>query len=138
MTRRRIDSHSTEFGLWIRDAHRLDSTHGFRAYNVDYAWAHFSSGKYLFIEEKRFGGSPRPHQCWLYKKIDKVGRRDPLYHGFHILTFQNPSPVDGWMRLNGELFTAQDLIRFLAFEASSEHYLNFCDPRRWEDLERYL
>jgi hypothetical protein len=108
MTRRRIDSHSTEFGLWIRDAHRLDSAHGFRCYNVDYAWAHFSSGKYLFIEEKRYGSSPRPHQCWLYEKIDKTCKHDPRYHGFHILTFQNTSPVDGWMRLNGVLVTVPE------------------------------
>lgn len=57
MTRRRLDGHSTEFGLWIRDVPQLDSMLGFRAYNIDYAWAHFSNGKYLFIEEKRFGAS---------------------------------------------------------------------------------
>ena len=54
MTRQRNDSHSTEFGIWLRVQPQIDSSLGFLASNIDYCWTNYKTGEWMFIEEKRY------------------------------------------------------------------------------------
>lgn len=88
MTRPRNDSHSTEFGLWLRGrlpdqrtnvqsinairkyvevpmfplvdhcTHEEIESEGYDAENLDYAWLCYGTGKIMLLEEKRCFGDP--------------------------------------------------------------------------------
>ena len=120
MTKKRLDAHSTEFGLWLRDQKELDSSLGFVTTNLDYIWANYKTGEWMLIEEKRHNGKPALYQRQLFEKIDKLCQQDNLYYGFHILTFQNTSPDDGEMWLDGQSITNIQLFEFLQFKMALE------------------
>jgi len=115
MTKRRYDKHSTEFGLWLREQEEIDSGKGFVATNIDYMWHNYNTGEWMLLEEKRHKKTPEPWQKNLFKKIHKQARNDPQYKGFHLLKFENTSPEDGKMWLDGTLISKTELIAFLQF-----------------------
>jgi len=115
-TKIRYDSHSTEFGLWLREQPEVDSSFGFVATNLDYIWTNHKTGEWMLIEEKRHGGFIKFYQQKLFDRIDKLCKADPLYYGFHKLIFRNTSPDDGVMWLDGEQITKAQLLRFLRFD----------------------
>jgi len=49
----------------------------------------------------------------------KRGVRPIKYHGHHLLQFQNSTPDDGWVKLDGKYITKEQLITFLCF---GRHY----------------
>ena len=51
MTKRRNDSHSTEYGLWLRDEPSIDSSLGYVATNIDYIWRNYKTGEGKPIQE---------------------------------------------------------------------------------------
>ena len=116
MTRKRIDAHSTEFGLWLREQKCIDSNLGFIATNVDYIWANYKTGDWMLIGEKRFKASVTFSQSQLLNKLDVLCRGDKQYHGLHILRFENTSPEDGEIRLDGNIITKPQLLEFLQFK----------------------
>jgi hypothetical protein len=123
MTRKRNDTHSTEFGLWLREQQRLDSSLGFLATNLDYVWKNYKTGLWLMIEEKRHKQKPRQWQLEMFRLLDSAAQSDSLYRGFYILRFENSNPEDGRMvltRLDGtpREITKEQLIAFLAFGES--------------------
>jgi hypothetical protein len=123
MTRKRNDTHSTEFGLWLREQQQLDSSLGFLATNLDYMWRNYKTGIWLMIEEKRYKQKPRQWQLEMFRLLDSAAQSDPLYRGFYILRFENSSPENGRMvltRLDGtpREITKEQLIAFLAFGES--------------------
>ena len=120
MTRKRIDEHSTEFGLWLREQKEIDSTRGFVATNLDYIWANYKTGDWMLIEEKRFKGSVTYSQSQLLSKIDTLSQNDKKYHGLHILKFENTNPEDGGIRLDGNIITKTELLDFLQFKVNYE------------------
>jgi hypothetical protein len=113
MTKRRFDTHSTEFGLWLREQNEIDSNLGFVATNLDFIWYNYKSGKWMLLEEKRHGGLIQFYQRALFNKIDKLCQRDSLYCGFHELVFENTNPSDGRMWLDGKAITVNELLKFL-------------------------
>lgn len=115
MTAQRRDSHSTEFGLWLRNQSEIDSRLGFVATNIDYLWRNYKTGYWMFIEEKRYGKTPQYPQTALFELVDKVARNDPMYKGFHYLIFDKTSPDDGIIRLNDQVISREQLISFLKF-----------------------
>jgi len=120
MTRKRNDSHSTEFGLWLREQVEIDSGLGYLATNIDYMWRNYKTGLWMLIEEKRFGRQPKLWQRQMFEILDRQARSDPNYRGFHILIFEKTNPEDGRMWLDGELVTKQSLISFLTFANEEE------------------
>jgi hypothetical protein len=116
MTRQRLDNHSTEFGLWLREQPELDSSLGFITSNLDYIWSNYKTEEYMLIEEKRFCAQLSLSQKKLFDKIDKNCRNDRDYKGFHKLIFQNTSPEDGAIILCDKIITKEQLIKFLRFE----------------------
>jgi len=116
MTRKRFDSNSTEFGLWLREQSEIDSSLGFVATNVDYVWRNYKTGEWMLIEEKRFGRKPRFYQEEIFQLLDWCARHHPKYHGFHVLSFENTNPEDGRIYLDDSEIIKEQLIQFLRFE----------------------
>ena len=115
MTKKRFDSHGTEFSLWLREQKEIDSSIGFVTTNLDYIWCNFKTGKWMLIEEKRHGSSIKLYQKQIFDKINKLCQPDILYCGFHILVFQNTSPDDGKIWLDEQPITKDQLLDFLQF-----------------------
>lgn len=123
MTRERNDSHSTEFGLWVREQSDLDSFKGYRNYNLDSVWW-LKEGfaempiAWMLIEEKRFLSECSADQKltyqWLHRKLQSLN--DPTYYGINLLQFENTSPEDGKIYLDKKEATKQELIQFLQFK----------------------
>ncbi|HPW86825.1 MAG TPA: hypothetical protein PLU78_06495 [Chitinophagales bacterium] len=115
MTAQRRDNHSTEFGLWLRKQSEIDSSLGFLATNIDYLWRNYKTNEWMFIEEKRFNSQPKYWQQQSFQLVDKVSQNDPFYRGFHYLIFEHTTPEDGFIRLNNQIITREQLIAFLKF-----------------------
>lgn len=117
MTQQRRDSHSTEFGLWLRQQADIDSKLGYIATNIDYMWNNYKSHEWMLIEEKRYGSQVKYPQDGMFKTIHNACRSDPNYRGFHFLVFEKTSPDDGWIKLDGKLISKEQLIKFLQFKS---------------------
>jgi hypothetical protein len=103
--------------LWLRDQEELDSkTKGFVATNIDYLWRNWKTGDWMLVEEKRHGSEIRFAQKIAFDILDRVCQEDPQYHGFHVLIFENTSPEDGKIFLDGKEITVDDLLVFLQFQ----------------------
>ena len=115
MTIKRSDSHSTEFGLWLREQPEIDSALGYIATNIDFMWRNYKSKLWMLIEEKRYMSKVKRWQMQMFKLIDVFCSADKNYRGFHILTFENSNPDDGKIYLDGTGITKRELLDFLRF-----------------------
>jgi len=130
MTRKRNDNHSTEFGLWIRDFGPDSRRDKLDVENLDYVIFNYGTGDLALIEEKRFGKIPTRAQWDTLGVVDQLlkhgadsgkliktlrGWRKIKYHGLFLLRFENTTPDDGWMELNGKRISRNELMRFLNF-----------------------
>jgi hypothetical protein len=113
MTQKRRDTHSTEFGLWLREQKEIDSSHGYITTNVDYVWQNHKTGQWMFIEEKRYGQQPKFYQKKIFEILSWCGKFHPKFFGFHVLVFENTNPNDGGMFLDGNKINSEQLLRFL-------------------------
>lgn len=116
MTQQRRDNHSTEFGLWLRQQKDIDSKLGFTATNLDYIWRNYKSGKWMLIEEKRKGKDAPFYQKQMFAVLHKAALNDPNYIGFYFIQFENTSPDDGKIWINGKEATKELLTKLLRFE----------------------
>ena len=113
MTRKRNDSHSTEFGLWLREHPEIDSHLGFVATNIDFMWQNYKTGDWMLIEEKRHGSHITFPQRKMFEVIHAACTNDPRYKGIHLLVFENTSPDDGKIFLDTKPITRPELLEFL-------------------------
>ena len=117
MTRQRNDSHSTEFGLWLRKQKEIDSSLGYIASNIDYMWMNYKHGLWMLIEEKRYGKGLTFPQETMFPIIDKACKSDVAYRGLHVLVFERTNPDDYlWIQRDGVEITLTELMRLLKFE----------------------
>jgi len=136
MTRKRNDNHSTEFGLWIREFGPDSKRDGLDLENLDYVLFNYYTGDLALVEEKRYGGKPTIAQWDTLGIVDQLlkygsdlkrpvktlrGWRSIKYHGLYLLRFENTTPDDGWVELNGERISKDDVIRFFNFGRKT-HY----------------
>jgi len=118
MTRKRNDSHSTEFGLWLRDQREIDSGIGFIATNIDFMWSNYKTGQWMIIEEKRYKSDPSRSQRGQFNQLHGACLGADGYCGLHLIQFENTSPEDGLIWLDRKEITRDELVRFLqTFEA---------------------
>ena len=116
MTLKRFDSHSTEFGLWLREQKKIDSSLGYVATNIDYVWRNYKTGHWMLIEEKRHMAKVKRWQREIFNLLAWCSKHHPKFHGFHVLQFENTSPKDGEIFLDGRKITKEQLINFLRFK----------------------
>ena len=119
MTQKRRDKHSTEFGLWLREQKELDSKNGYVATNIDYIWRNYKTEQWMIIEEKRYNQKPKFYQQKIFEILNWCSKHHKSYEGFHVIVFENTSPDDGKIYLDGELIDKQNLIEFLQFKTRS-------------------
>lgn len=129
MTQQRRDNNSTEFGIWLRQQPEIDSKKGYVATNIDFLWMNYLNNKWMLIEEKRYGRFPSGYQVQMYKMLDQVRTIDKKYCGFHVLVFENTSPNDGGIYLDGRFITSPELINFLKFTAPENWYESWFPKR---------
>jgi hypothetical protein len=117
MTKKRNDNHSTEFGLWLREQEKIDSSLGFVTTNIDYIWENYKTGDWMLLEEKRFMGDCPFSQKSQFKRLaDKLAfLADKKYKGFHLIQFEKTNPEDGKIFLDRKQITKEKLILFLQF-----------------------
>lgn len=116
MTQQRRDSHSTEFGLWLRQQKEIDSKLGFVASNIDYVWRNYKTGEWMIIEEKRYGKDCPQWQRDIFAMLHKAAQSDPKYLGFYFVKFEKTNPHDGKIWINNKLATPELLVKLLRFE----------------------
>lgn len=119
MTKVRYDNHSTEFGLWLRGVHEIDSGDGFLASNLDYIWMNYKTGDWMLIEEKRYMSKMKRWQKDIFRTIHKASKSDPKYRGFAFIQFEKTSPEDGKTYWNNKEISRDELVRRLAGFASA-------------------
>ena len=119
MTQKRRDNHSTEFCLWLREQPEIDSKLGYVATNIDYLWRNYNTGRWMLLEEKRYGRKPKYYQQQLFDLLNWCAKHHPLFMGFYMLIFENTSPDDGTISLNGKEVTKDELIKFLRMAKSA-------------------
>ena len=114
MTRHEITGkRSLEFSRWIRE--NLPNSHtGFLVYNIDYVLFDKRYKKVMFLEEKTHGARVRFPQSEVIRYIDTWMRRGVgdgwKYIGYFTVVFENESPSDGRIWLDGEEIT-EDVLR---------------------------
>lgn len=116
MTQKRRDEHSTEFGLWLREQRQLDSGLGYVATNIDYVWENYKTGAWMIIEEKRYRSQPKFYQKRIFERLDRYCKQDKVFHGVHVLVFENTSPDDGKIYWDGKQITKDQLLELLTFK----------------------
>lgn len=118
-SRKRHNSQSTEFGLWLRDlSSPLSSYDGYRNTNIDYFYFNVNKKKFCFIEEKRYDYNDRnntnlrPYQVYGFQLLDQLirnGTNSSLlldeafqyeYIGYYVIIFEYNTPVNGRIYLN--------------------------------------
>lgn len=124
MTRKRNDKHSTEFGLWLREQECIDSSKGYIATNLDYIWGNYKTGEWLLIEEKRYNKCMTRTQTEQFKTLHDAAANDVNYKGFYLIVFENTSPDDGYVKINGEIVSSSDLVSFLMFDKKIKSYFD--------------
>jgi hypothetical protein len=125
MTRQRNDSHSTEFGIWLRKQRDISSSIGFIATNLDYMWQNYKTGEWMFLEEKRHNSKMTWSQSQQFEVIDAAVRNCIKYRGFHLIVFGNTSPDDGLIFIDDEEVSNKDLLEFLRFDKRKEWYISY-------------
>lgn len=116
MTKQRNDSHSTEFGLWLRQQKPIDSSLGYLATNLDFIWVNYKTKQWMLIEEKRYNSELKLWQRNIFTTIHKACKSDVNYKGFHFLQFEKTSPEDGKIFWDKKEITKEDLIKILCFD----------------------
>lgn len=132
MTTTRRDNEDTPFGAWLRSQPILDSGYGYDAQNADYFWHNYKTGQLMFIEEKRHKAvrsfSQKDTHGIVNRGLERGFRSGPgeiknkrgetiEYCGYHVIQFENTSPDDGNIYIDGGLVTVDQLLLFLQFEA---------------------
>jgi len=120
---------ATPFSGWLRALlHPLDSSHVSNQ-NLDYVWHDYKRNYLLTIEEKRFGAMAARAQSDTHGVVEQMlraadglpvktlrGIRSARYYGHFCIRFENTTPDDGRMWINGHLDSREGLLALLAFD----------------------
>lgn len=98
-------SSATPFSDWLREQSEIDSSLGYVTTNVDFLWSNYKTGRWIFLEEKRYGGHPSRSQTDQFRVLDNAVKDAPGYGGLWILTFEATTPEDGriWLYRLGDV-----------------------------------
>ena len=113
MTKKSIHEKGTEFSEWLRDQPEIDSKLGYVTTNIDYVWKNYKTGKWCFIEEKRYMAKVGYSQKEIYRTVVDSCKTSENFRGVHLIQFENRSPDDGKIWLDGIEITKQELTNWL-------------------------
>lgn len=136
MTRQAHDiERFTKFSLWLRDIGRQWPSHYssrvISLQNLDYIWHNYRENWIILIEEKRHGGMINHRaefaQNDTHTIVDQMlhyGSCKPVtnargntimveHRGYYKVIFENETPDDGGISINGNLATKRDLFYLL-------------------------
>ena len=125
MTQQCRDGTGTEFSQWLRRKQEIDSSLGYVATNLDYIWSNYKTGQCMMIEEKRHLKELKPYQSKIFRRFDNLLKNDPKYMGFHLIQFEETSPMDGEIRVDRQFMDYETFLSFLRFECSEETYVSY-------------
>ncbi len=141
MVRQSNDGSGTEFSHWFRKnsgiypstRHDLSSscnnpcsTPLFTVHNLDYILRCYQgkkAGWWMLIEEKRYSSDMRYAQKEAFKLVEAACLLDKKFKGFHLVQFENTTPDDGKIWVDGVQISRDEFIRFIRFESSYKMYL---------------
>jgi hypothetical protein len=116
MTKQRFDTHSTEFGLWLRKIPEIDSSLGYVTTNLDFFWKNYKTDDFMLLEEKRYMSEPAKVQHKIFEQLHHAFQGDPHYKGIHLIQFEYTNPEDGKIYIDHKEISKQQLIEFLTFK----------------------
>ncbi len=118
---------ATPFSHWLRalpsplDSRRISN------HDLDYVWHDYQANWLLTMEEKRFGGQSSPAQRDTHGVVAQMlaasdgmvvrtlrGVRPVRYLGHYEIVFENTSPDDGWIKINGHDVSRRYLVSLLS------------------------
>ena len=104
--------------IWLRKQDALSSRDGYVCSDIDYFWRNFKDKHYMFLEEKCRMSKPTRNQWELLIAENVVHKRygSQQFCGVHIIQFENESPTDGKIYVDGTEVTEEELIQFLQFK----------------------
>lgn len=118
------------FSAWLKDygPSSSEGRDGIDIQDIDFVIFCYLTGDLMTVEAKEKGGSVPMAQADTQNILrqllarssgamvnTKRGIRPIRYHGHHLIQFQNSTPDDGWIRLDGKDVTREQLIMFLNF-----------------------
>ena len=111
----------TPFSNWLRDTGISASCH-----DIDYVWHNYRENWFMTLEEKTHNGtqtlSQKDTQGIVFQFLRSASPRKCLtihgaqtveYRGHHVIIFENTTPDNGSIRLDGKDITKEALINFL-------------------------
>ena len=110
---------SLAFSSWIRQE-LPDSKTGFMETNQDWIFWNFKTRRLMFVEEKTHKGAI---SNWfhilikdiLHPAISQFAKKNDIdYRGYHLIQFENESPIDGIIKLDYRTITENELKEFLS------------------------
>lgn len=117
---------ATPFSAWLRALPAPLDSRTCVAHNLDYVWHNYRDGWLLTIEEKRFGGQSDRSQQDTHNTVAQLlrvasgtvvetlrGPRPIHYHGHYVVRFENTTPDDGALWINGAPSARDDVIALL-------------------------
>jgi hypothetical protein len=133
MTRQRIIGRDTAYIDWLRTNPKLDSQeYGYDRGDIDIVWFAYRRGLMMLIEEKCYAGQPTKaqrdthgilHQAlkfscsrMKFRRYFPSRTRQITYYGYHLVQFEKTCPTDGWIKIDGDIVSADQLLAFHQFD----------------------
>lgn len=96
--------------------------------DIDYVLHSYLTGDLMTLETKEYGGEPSGAQKDTQSVIEQLLRLGAIsgtvfnnrgkkinYHGHYLVQFENTTPDDGWVKVDGVIWERNAFIRFLNF-----------------------
>lgn len=130
MTRQPQYFSKTAFSEWLHNhgPSSVEMEDAVDIQDIDFVIFSYLTGELMTIEAKERNGQVRGAQKDTQNILrqllilgscgtvnTKRGVRPIKYSGHHLIQFQNTTPDDGWVKLNGKLIERDDLLNFLNF-----------------------
>lgn len=123
MTRGAEYTSKSPFSLWLRDQKGIESkTTQTNITDDDYKIYNYRKNLMMIIEEKMYRGKMMWHEKQAHEFLHCMLDGHLYYRGYHILQFENTSPLDGGIWLNYKLIGINDLFEFILFNKPLEWY----------------
>lgn len=126
-------STETDFSIWVRHADQLESNR-YRISIHDRDWVierglnpAFGQALTMLVEEKTHLKEVPLQQLAMLRKFHEMCRADKRWMGSHVLQFENTSPLNGRIFLDGIEISIEQLIQFIRFEQPKSWYNCFAE-----------